>query len=178
MQKLKLIYFKIMESILPIIGMDPMKYKLRKYRLHGAKIGDGVRAFSPITSAESYLITVGDNVTVASGVRFITHDNSAIKIYDDATDFVGPITIGDNVFIGAYSTLLPGITIAENCIIGAGSVVCKSCTEPGMIIAGNPARPIGTVDRMKEKYELHKFDFRGKKRETEIMNHKDRWQKK
>lgn len=178
MKLLELIYLKFMEMTLPIIGKDPMKYKLRKYRLHGAKIGDGVRAFSPISSAESYLLTIGNNVTVASGVRFITHDNSAIKIYDDATDFVGSITIGNNVFIGAYSILLPGIMIADNCIIGAGSVVCKSCTEPGTIIAGNPAKQIGIVEKMKEKYRPYKFDFRGRDRKSEIMNHPERWVKK
>ncbi len=175
MGKLKLIYLKIMETILPHLGKDPMKYKLQKYRMHGARIGDGVRAFSPITSAESYLISVGNNVTIATGVRFITHDNSAIKIYDDATDFVGPITIGNNVFIGAYSILLPGITIADNCIIGAGSVVIRSCTEPGTIIAGNPAKPIGTVDKMREKYSEYKFDFRGKTKREEILSHPERW---
>lgn len=175
MNKFKLFYLKVMESILPILGKDPMKYKLQKYKLHGAKIGDNVRAFSPITSAEAYLITIGDNVTVASGVHFITHDNSAIKVYDDATDFVGPITIGNNVFIGAYSVLLPGVTIADNCIIGAGSVVCKSCTMPGTIIAGNPAKPIGTADKLREKYISCKFDFRGKNKREEILNHAEKW---
>lgn len=178
MSKFILFYLKLMETILPYLGKDPMKYKIQKYRLHGARIGDKVRAFSPISSAESYLLTIGDNVTVATGVRFITHDNSAIKIYDDATDFIGPITIGNNVFIGANSTLLPGIAIADNCIIGAGSVVCKSCIEPGTIIAGNPARPIGTVNSMKEKYISYKFNFRGKNRREEIMSHPEKWLKK
>ena len=175
MTKFKLIYLKIMETILPYLGRDPMKYKIQKYKLYGAKIGNNVRAFSPITSAESYLLTIGDNVTIASGVHFITHDNSAIKIYEDATDFVGPIKIGNNVFVGAYSVLLPGISIADNCIIGAGSVVVKSCAESGTIIAGNPAKPIGTVDKMREKYNEYKFDFRDKQKREEILNHPERW---
>ena len=167
-----------MESILPLIGKDPMKYKIEKYKLYGAKIGNNVRAFSPINSAEAFLLTVGDNVTISTGVRFITHDNSAIKIYDDATDFVGAISIGDYVFIGANCTILPGVNIADNCIIGAGSVVCKSCNNPGIIIAGNPAKPIGTVVKMKEKYLPYKFDFRGKDKKTEILSNKDKWLKK
>ena len=178
MNVLKLIYLKAMESILPCFGKDPMKYKIQKYKLYGARIGNNVRAFSPITSAEPYLLTVGDNVTVATGVRFITHDNSAIKIYDDATDFVGPITIGNNVFIGANSTLLLGITIADDCVIGAGSIVCKSCTEPGTIIAGNPAKPIGNIEIMKAKYSPFKFDFRGREKKEEITNHPEKWLRK
>ena len=178
MSKLKLLYFNFMELLLTMLGKDPMKYRIEKYRFHGAKIGNNVRAFSPISSAESYLIDVGDNVTVSTSVRFITHDNSAIKIFDDATDFVGSITIGNSVFIGANSTLLPGITIADNCIIGAGSVVSKSCSEPGTVIAGNPAKPIGSVDMMKRKYEVYRFDFRGKDKKIEIMKHPEKWIKK
>ena len=165
----------MMESVLPFLGKDPMKYKIQKYKLHGAKIGNNVRAFSPIASAEPYLLTVGDNVTIATGVRFITHDNSAIKIYTDATDFVGPICIGNNVFIGANSTILPGVTIADDCIVGAGSVVCKSCYVPGTILAGNPARPIGKKEDMEKKYVSYKFDFRRKNRKEEIMKHPEKW---
>lgn len=178
MKKFKLVYYKMLETLLPIFGKDPMKYKIQKYKLHGAKIGNNVRAFAPITSAESYLLTVGDNVTVATGVRFITHDNSAIKLYPDATDFVGPIDIGNNVFIGANSTILPGVSIADNCIIGAGSIVSRSCFEPGTIIAGNPAKPIGTVEKMKAKYSSYKFNFRGKDKKDEIMKHPEKWMRK
>lgn len=175
MERIKLFYYKFMETVLPFVGKDPMKYKLQKYRLHGAKIGENVRAFSPISSAESYLLTVGDNVTVATGVRFITHDNSAIKIYEDATDFVGPIQIGNNVFIGANSTILPGVTIADNCIIGAGSIVSRSCHETGIVLAGNPAKPIGTVEKMRTKYAAYRFDFRGKTKKEEILAHPEKW---
>ena len=172
---LKRIFYVLLETILPYVGKDPMKYKILKYRLSGAIIGNHVRAFSPITSAEPYLITIGNNVTVSTGVRFITHDNSAIKIYDDATDFVGPIIIGNNVFIGANSTILPGVFIADNCIIGAGSLVCKSCKDPGTVLAGNPAKKIGTVDIMREKYINKRFDFRYSNKKDEIMNHPEKW---
>lgn len=172
---IKEIWLSFIEKILSILGKDSMQYKLQKYRLYGAKIGGGCRAFSPISSSESYLITIGDNVTIATNVRFITHDNSAIKIYKDATDFVGPITIGNNVFIGAGSIILPGISIADDCIIGAGSIVCKSITIPGSVIAGNPARIIGTVTEMQNRYGDKKFNFSDKNREKEILDHPEKW---
>lgn len=175
MSKLKKVYLKCMERLMRLAGKDYMPYRIEKYRLNGATIGEHVRAFSPISSHEPYLLTIGDNVTVATGVSFITHDNSAIKLFDDATDFVGPITIGRNVFIGANSTLLPGVTIADDCVIGAGSVVTRSCPDQGTVIAGNPAKPVGSVEKMREKYAAYKFDFRHSCRRTEILNHRERW---
>lgn len=175
---IKAIQLTLLEKFCKLVGKDPMRYKISKYRMYGAMIGENVRAFSPISSAESYLLRVGDNVTISTGVRFVTHDNSVIKIYDNATDLVGPITIGNNVFVGANSILLPGVCIADNCIIGAGSVVCQSISIPGTIVAGNPAKPIGSVDNMKKKYVDNTFDFRHSDRKTEIMQHPERWLKK
>lgn len=175
---IKILKYLLIEKILGFIGRDAMTYKIQRYRAYGANIGENVRAFSPVSSAESYLLTVGDNVTIATGVRFITHDNSAIKIYDDATDFVGPITIGRNVFIGANSVLLPGISIADNCIIGAGAVVTKSFETPGIIIAGNPAMIIGLADDMKQKYINKKFDFRNRNRRKVILDNPQKWIRK
>lgn len=175
---IKAIQLTLLEKFCKLVGKDPMRYKITKYRMYGATIGENVRAFSPISSAESYLLRVGDNVTIATGVRFVTHDNSVIKIFDNATDLVGAITIGNNVFVGANSILLPGVCIADNCIIGAGSVVCQSIPMPGTIAAGNPAKPIGSVDSMKKKYVDNTFDFRHCDRKTEIMQHPERWLKK
>lgn len=132
MRKVEILYLRMMELALKLIGKDAMECKLKRYRGYGAKIGNNVRTFSPISSAESYLINIGDNVTISSGVRFITHDNSAIKIYPDATDFVGEIHIGNNVFIGANSIILPGVTIADDCIVGAGGWFVKAVMREGL----------------------------------------------
>lgn len=97
-QRIKLaIMIRIYEKIL---HKDAMKLKIERYRLDGAKIGENVRAFSPISSSESYMISIGNNVTISTGVKFCTHDNSAIKIFENGTDFVGKIVVGDNSFIG------------------------------------------------------------------------------
>lgn len=87
-----------------------------------------------------WLISIGENVTVANGVIVLAHDDS-LRVHLEY-GYVGSVSIGDNVFIGARSVILPGVTIGANSIVGAGSIVTKS-VEPGTIVAGNPARTIG-----------------------------------
>jgi len=168
----------IAEKIGNLLHKDTMKYRIKRFRLLGANIGQNVRAFSKIGGAEPYLINVGDNVTVAPGVSFITHDNSAIKLNLGATDFVGAITIGNNCFVGMNTILMPGVTIADNCIIGAGSVVTKSVMTPGTIVAGNPAKEVGTVEKLKAKNIDKCFCFKdlsyGEKKKM-ILDNKDKW---
>ncbi len=57
-----------------------------------------------------------------------------------------PITIGDDVWIGPYSIIMKGVTIGNNCVIGAGSVVRRD-VPPDTLVYGNPARPAGRVVR-------------------------------
>lgn len=164
-----------------LFGKDSMRIKVDYYRSKGATIGNNTRIFSEISGLEPYLITIGNNVTVAANVNFCTHDNSAIKFFPDATDFVGPIIIGDNCFIGTGSILMGGITIGNNCIVGAGSVVTKSFIESGKIIAGNPAKVVGTVEEYKEKNQRYSFNFKGmnfEQRKKEIISNQARWKRK
>lgn len=110
-------------------------------------------------SAEPWLITVGDNTTISNNVQFITHDNSAGKLFENGGSFLGTIEIGRKCFIGAGSIILPGISLGDNVIVGAGSVVTRSFPDEGTVIAGNPARKISTVEQLKKKNECHRIDF-------------------
>lgn len=130
---------------------DIMYLKIQSYRDMGAKIGENVRSFSPITSSEPYLIEIGNNVTISSEVNFITHDNSIGKIIPNMTDAFGKIIIKDNCFIGLGSILLPGIVIGENTIVAAGSVVTKSFATGNVVIGGNPAKIICKIDVYRDK---------------------------
>jgi len=85
-------------------------------------------------------IRFGSNVYIASGVKIISA-NHDFKDYSKHTK-ANPVIIGDNVWIGANAVILPEVTIANGCIIGAGAVVTKSCKEENCIIAGNPAKKI------------------------------------
>lgn len=107
--------------------------------------------FQPrILPDEPKLISFGDNVVVASNVCFITHDviDKVLNNMDYNFNFnynCAPISIGNNVFIGSNSTLLPNIKIGNNVIIAAGSVVTKDVKD-NTIVGGNPAKVIGNFE--------------------------------
>ena len=90
-----------------------------------------------------WLITIGDNVTMAPRVHILCHDAST-KTFLNYTK-IGRVTIGDNVFIGAESVVLPGVTIGNNVIIGANSTVTHDVPD-GVVVAGSPARIICTLE--------------------------------
>ena len=116
----------------------------------GIKIGNGCTICCNILSAEPYLIEIGSNVTISGNVVFVTHDNSVAKIFG-GHDLYGRIIVGNNCFIGQNSTIMYGVTLADNIIVGAGSVVTKSVTESNVIIAGNPAKIVGAWENFSKK---------------------------
>ena len=129
-------------------------------------------------TVEPYLVEIGNNVTISGNVTFITHDNSVSKIYGNGYDLFGKITIGDNCFIGSHSLLLYGVTIYDNTIIAAGSVVTKSPKKGGVILAGNPAKVIGNIDIFAEKYKekiICTKHFSLEKRKKTILESREKW---
>lgn len=117
------------------------------HRYLGTKVGEDCRIFPFEFSSEPFLIKIGDRVTITSGVRLLTHDGSTWLIRDERgrRQLYRPIVIGNNVFIGIDSILMPGVVVEDNVIIAAGSVVTKSIPS-GAIVAGNPARIIGRYE--------------------------------
>lgn len=124
----------------------------------GMNIGEECYIFSDkIETAEPYLVTLGNHVTISAHVMFATHDASANFYLKDTSDIYGRITVGDYVFIGMGSILLPGVSIGNHSIIAAGAVVTKSFSEEGVVIAGNPAKIIAKVEDLKEKNKYRKL---------------------
>lgn len=107
--------------------------------------------FQPrIIPDEPRLISFGNNVCVASGVTFVTHDviDKVLNKMDYNFNFnynCAPIYVGNNVFIGCNVTILPNVKIGNNVIIAAGSVVTKDVLD-NTIVGGNPAKKIGEFE--------------------------------
>lgn len=95
-------------------------------------------------------IIIGNNVKIGGGVKiFDTDFHSLNPLIRNSIDDINnkemlPVIIKDNVFIGAFSIILKGVTIGENSIVGAGSVVVKSVPD-NQIWAGNPAKFIRNI---------------------------------
>lgn len=134
---------------------------LNYLRNSGITIGDNCRIFSDITTTESYLIRIGNGTTISADVVLITHDASIQKVLPEKTDLFGRICIGNNCFIGSNSIIMYGVTLPDNTIVAAGSVVTKSIPESGKIVGGNPARVIGTVKEFGERYDSKAINIRG-----------------
>lgn len=88
-------------------------------------------------------IYIGENVLIAPGVKIISANHSFDKERKSVQQ--PPIRIGNDVWIGANSIILPGVQIADSVVIGAGSVVTKTFAEPGVVIAGSPAKVIKKI---------------------------------
>lgn len=117
-------------------------------------------------SSEPYLIKIGSHCQITRGVIFATHGGGQC-IRDKHPDFdcFGKITVGNWVYIGANSIIMPGVTIGDNVLVAAGSIVTKSIPS-GVVVAGNPARVLCTTE---EYYQKNKeFDCHTKGMAPEV----------
>ncbi len=106
--------------------------------------GANINRFSRFMTSDGKeaIISIGRDTWIGCNVSFIciTHEMGEHKQRAGKPIF-GSITIGSGVWIGADVTILPGIIIADGCVVGAGSVVTKS-TQPDGLYCGNPAKRI------------------------------------
>ena len=137
-----------------LIAIGPYKRAdwLRKRAYH---VGNNVLLVTTSFGGEPYLLNIEDNVTVALDAKFVTHDASVFHVrryadYECYLDKVGPITLKENCFVGAYSILLPNTSVGKNSILAAGSVLTKNIPD-NEVWGGNPARFIMTTDEYARK---------------------------
>jgi len=122
------------------------------FRKQGAQIGQDCSIIPTSLGTEPYLIKIGNHVTIAKGVGFITHDGGAWVFRNEVPDLqmFGTIIIEDNCVIGENAMLLPNVRIGQNSIVAAGSVVINDI-PPNSIAIGVPARPMGSLQKYREK---------------------------
>lgn len=125
----------------------------------GVRIGERCRIYTTNFGGEPYLIRIGNHVGIANDVTFVNHDLNWVfqDKYESLTSF-GAIEIRDNCNIGVRATILPGVTIGPNSIVGACSVVTKD-VPPNVVVAGNPARVICTIEEYEQKVLAKHIDI-------------------
>lgn len=134
------ILHKIMHKIAYFL-LPPKEYA----RFIGVKIGDNNLIKKCHWSSEPYLIKVGSNCQFTNCQIFTHGGGNVVRQWDSDFDVFGKVEIGDYVYLGTNSLIMPGVTIGNNVLVAAGSVVTKSIPS-GVVVAGNPARIICTVD--------------------------------
>lgn len=150
---------------------DPVAFA----RSLGVKIHGSVRFYGidrSMFGSEPWLITLGDNVYITAGCQFITHDGGTLilrKTYPDL-EWTAPIEIGDDVYLGLRTMILPGVAVGDRVIVAAGSIVTKDVPSDS-VVAGVPARVICSMDdyveRMKSK-SLGIGHLRGAEKDREL----------
>src|SRR5258705_2314534 len=131
------------------------------------EIGDGTGISGASIVARS-VITIGKRVLIGAGAciwdtDFHPLDPNVRRQHPTRGAKCAPVTIEDEVFIGARSLILKGVRIGRGAVIGAGAVVTKD-VNAGEIVVGNPARIVGSIFQRKEKYEVYENTGNGLKR--------------
>lgn len=142
---------------------EPAEIRELLTQLFGATVDETVTLFPPFTADFGKNISLGKNVFINSGCRF--QDQGGVVIGDNClighnvvittlnhdilpsrrTDLLpSPVVIGRNVWLGANVTVLPGVTIGDDAVIGAASVVTKDIPS-GTVAVGSPARVIRAI---------------------------------
>lgn len=144
-------------------------------------IGEKVQVFHKVSlGSEPCLISIGDYSKITYGVKFITHDGGCYvlrNMFDDSKDIsiYGSITVGKNCFIGIDTILLPGVSIGDNCIIAAGSVVSRSIPA-NSVAAGVPCRVLRNIEEYHDKlkpYFIHTIGMSQQDKNNYLMKLKE-----
>ena len=136
---------KIMHKIRDEVNIDLLKSR-------GLEIGRNCNIQSGVVIDKCHCchIFIGDDVTLSPRVIILAHDASTKRHLGYTR--IGKVIIGNKVFIGAGSIILPGTIIGDNSIIGAGSVVSKNIPE-NSVAAGNPARVLCSLEDFLSKHK-------------------------
>lgn len=130
--------------------MEPPFYCDYGYNI---EIGDNFFANMNLVILDGAKVTFGDNVFIAPNCGFYTagHPLDAEQ-RNKGLEYAYPIHVGNNVWFGAHVAVMPGVTIGDNTVIGAGSIVTKDIPS-NVIAVGNPCRVVRTITEAdKHKY--------------------------
>ncbi len=138
-----------------------------QYARHlGVQVGKNCLIDTRNWSTEPYLVSIGNNVQITRGVSIHTHGGgNAIRQDHPDFDVFGKVMIEDWAYIGAYSQIMPGVTIGKGALVAAGSVVTHS-VAPHTVVGGNPARFICTTDEYYSRNIQYNIQSKGLSRQA------------
>lgn len=159
-------------------------------RMGGVKVGENVKFRYPnhtiIDLNRPSLIEIGDNVDINDNFTIMTHDFGTYVLRNLYHDFVassGRVKIGSNIYFGRDVTVLKGVTIGDNCIIGLGSIVTRDIPSNSVAV-GVPCRVICSIEeyyqnrrkkQVKEAIELGISIIENLNRQPVITDFKEEW---
>ena len=138
------------------IGFEYYRWNKKTYekflRKRGITLGENIywgniRTIN-IDTSRPCLVEIGDNVRIDTGMTILTHDFPSWtfrQVYKDFLGSSGKVVIGNNVYCAQYVTILKGVTIGDNCVVGFGSVVTKDI-PPNSVAVGQPAKVVSSLD--------------------------------
>lgn len=127
-----------------------------EWRRRGVKVGAGCY-INPDVQLDS-MVEIGDDCVITGGARILSHDAAPALYLDElrGTSIFGRIVkrkktvIGNRCFVSSGAIILCGVTVGDNCVVAAGSVVTKD-VQANSVVAGNPARVICSIDEFVER---------------------------
>jgi maltose O-acetyltransferase len=135
---------KLVGSTGPASQLRPPFYCDYGYNIH---LGEDVFLNFNCVILDVVRVTIGDHTKIGSAVQILAADHPRDpKVRASLLESGKPIRIGRNVWIGSGAMILPGVTIGDDAVIGAGSVVTRD-VAPGATVVGNPARPLAKKPR-------------------------------
>ena len=109
---------------------------------YNIRVGRGVFLNFNCVILDVVAVSIGDMTLIGPGVQILTADHPRDPaVRARGLEFGRPVSIGNNVWIGAGALIMPGVTIGDDALVGAGSVVTRDVAA-GATVVGNPARPI------------------------------------
>lgn len=133
-------------------------------RNKGMLIGKGTRFYEPrsvsVDLTRPYMISIGENVQITRDVTILTHDYgwSVIKgYYGDVLGSCGEVVIGNNIFIGVGTTILKGVHIGDNVIIGSNSLVNRDIPS-NCVAVGSPCKPLCSLEEYTKRCQERQVD--------------------
>ncbi|MEJ5104076.1 sugar O-acetyltransferase [Chryseobacterium sp. MYb328] len=113
---------------------------------YNIEVGENFYSNHNLVILDCAKVKFGDNVFIGPNCSFYTAGHPLdVKQRNAGLEYAYPITVGDNVWFGGNVVVLPGVTIGNNAVIGAGSVVTKDIPE-NMVAVGNPCRVVKNIE--------------------------------